>query len=392
MRYLLALLLCLSLAGNIFFLQQRRAAAPSAASPETATAAKKPDAIPALTAETWALIASGDPSGPDKLRALGLSEYLVRMLVRQQLDRRYQEREQALLAKAGNEYWRYDYFFARWKNADPLKLLDLQREKEAELKSLLGPERTPEQSYDIRYAFLPPEKAEQLRRIDQDYMALSQMDASFDGIVLPEDRERLDYLEKQKRSDLAELLTSEELAAYDLRSSQTSRALRFQLTAFDASEDEFKTLYAIRKAYDEQRGAVASNVFYSTPPGTQKEREALEAEIKTALGDTRYADYKRSQDQDYKILSKLTARLDLPPEKSVEAYNLKTALEEKLKNTRPTPGVDPRQQRAELLATVTKEAEAGFTQILGAKGYEVYKDYGMIFRRLQPQPSPAPKP
>jgi hypothetical protein len=390
MRYLLAILLCASIAANVLLYKQRRASAPSVATAK-ASATAKATAIPAITPETWALIASGDPSGPDKLRALGLSEYLIRMLVRQELDRRYQEREQAQLAKAGNEYWKHDFFYARWKNTDPLKMLDLQREKEGELKALLGPERTPEQSYDIRYAFLTPAKAEQLRRIDEDYMVLNQADATFDGIVLPEDRERLDYLEKQKRSDLAELLTPEELADYDLRSSQTSRALRFQLSAFDASENEFKTLYAIRKAYDERHPS-PPNVLYTPFLGTQKERDALDAEIKTALGDTRYADYKRSQDQDYKILAKLSTRLDLPPEKSIEAYNLKVALEDKIKNVRPTPGVDPRQQRAELFATVAKEAEAGFTQILGAKGYEAYKDYSNLFRRMSPPSSAASRP
>jgi hypothetical protein len=391
MRYLLALLLCASLAANVFLFQQRRASSSaSSTAPAASAPSAKPKTIPALSPETWALIASGDPSGPDKLRALGLSEYLIRMLVRQQLDRRYQEREKALLAKASTEFWKYDFQYARWRDTDPLKMLDLQREKEAELKSLLGPERTSERSYDIRYAFLTPAKAEQLRRIDEDYMVLGHADSTFDGIVLPEDRERLDYLETQKRADLAELLTSEELAAYDIRSSQSSRALRFQLSAFDATEDEFKTLYAIRKAFDEKNPA-APNVLYSPSLGTQKDRDALEAEVKTALGDARYADYKRSQDQDYKILSKVSARLELPPEKSNEAYTLKTALEDKVKKFRPTPGADSNKQRADFLATVSKEAEAGFTQILGAKGYEAYKDYGNLFRRLNP-PAPTAKP
>jgi hypothetical protein len=46
-----------------------------------------------------------------------------------------------------------------------------------------------------------------------------------------------------------------------------------------------------------------------------------------------------------------------------------------------------RQQRADHLAALAREAETGLTAILGEKGYTVYKDNSQFFRRLQP---PAP--
>ncbi|ATC64149.1 hypothetical protein CMV30_09380 [Nibricoccus aquaticus] len=393
MKIVLALLLAASLTANaLLFLNRDNASAPFALT-RPSTSEKKAPAPPAFPPDTWALITSGAPDSAAKLRELGLPDSVIRSLIRYQVELRYRDRENALRVADDGNFWKRDYGNF-WRSADPLKALDLRREKAAEMKTLLAGLAEPDKpGNDPRSGFLPTTKAEQVRLIREDYEALRQPLQSYDGITLPEDSEKLAFLEKQERADLAEALTPEELTAYDLRNSRTAQQLRYQLAAFDATEDEYKTIFALRQAYDEKyTPQTGSTVIYSNTQGPQKARDELNAQLKASLGDDRYAAYERAQDYEFRTLASLTKRLDLPPEKAVEAHALKTELEKKLRAFRPVPGTPANEQRAAYLAGLAKEAETSFTAILGEKGYATYKDYGQIFRRLEPPPPPAPKP
>jgi hypothetical protein len=393
MKIALLLLLCASLAANAFLFSKRGdpVATPSANS--ASPSANKAPATPALSPDVWALITSGAPDSTTRLRELGLPDSVIRQLIRHQIELRYRDREKALRAADDGSFWKRDYGNF-WRSSDPLKALDLRREKAAETKALLAGLAEPDKpNTDPRTSFLPSAKAEQVRLIREDYEALRQPLQSYDGITLPEDTEKLTFLEKQERADLTEILTPEEMAAYDLRHSRTAQQLRYQLAAFDATEDEYKTIFALRHAYDEKHlPPTGTTVFYSTTQGPQKDRDALNAQLKASLGDERYAAYERSQDYEYRTLASLAKRLELPPEKAIEAHTLKVALEKKVREFRATPGAPSGEQRAAFLATLAKEAETGFTAILGEKGYATYKDHGQIFRRLEPPPPPTPKP
>lgn len=395
MKIFLILLLCASLAANALLFKNRRASAPATASASSsASSAKTAVTVPPLSVETWELIKAGDAASVEKLRALGLSEQILHNVIRARIELRYREREQALFAK--QNYWHRNYSMARGRPSDPLKALDLRREKDAELKALLGDDYRKDDGYtDPRTAFLPPGKAEELRLLQEDYDALTQSTYTYDGgIMLPEDREKLAYLEKQKRTDLAALLTPEELTAYELRNSTTANMLSYQLRDSDFTEEEYKTVFALRKSFDDEFTSMYG-MAGNTPDqnkARQKAEEAVNAQIKTALGDDRYAAYQRAQDQDYKTLAKLATRLELPPEKALEAYTLTLALEKKVKDFKPQPGANATQQRAAFVADILREADAGFTPILGDKGYAAYKEYSQRFRRLQPPPAPTPRP
>ena len=106
-------------------------------------------------------------------------------------------------------------------------------------------------------------------------------------------------------------------------------------------------------------------------------------EIAAALGESRYADYKRAQDYDYRTLTSLTKRLSLPNEKAIEGYNLKLALQQKAKAFQPQSGADEKQQRADFNATLLREAETAFTALYGEKGYAAIRD--RIARQISPR-------
>ncbi len=53
------------------------------------------------------------------------------------------------------------------------------------------------------------------------------------------------FIEREREADLAALLTPSELFEFEIRTSATARRLTHSLTAFDASEEEFRQLYSI---------------------------------------------------------------------------------------------------------------------------------------------------
>jgi len=395
MKALLILLLGVSLVANIALFARRSASGAATANTQTTRAdasAKGPIPVPEFSTDTWALATAGDPAATERFRQLGLPDSIIRALIVRQIDLRFRDREQALRAHERDAFWRRDFPYYTTRPTDPLAALDLRREKNAEKQRLLAGLPDPESVQSgTSDAFVPPAKREQLRLIREDYQALRQLYSAYDGVLLPQEREKLLYLETQERTDIAALLTPEELAEYDLRFSPTAQQLRFQLTAFDATEDEYKAIYALRRAYDEHHlPQSGQTVLYSSTPGPADAREKLAADLKTALGEERYAAYERSQDYEFRTIAAVAARLDLPPEKAVEAHTLKIALEQKMRAFRPAPGTPANAQRAAYFAALAEEAEAGFTAILGEKGYAAYKEYGQLPRRIRPPTTPPP--
>ena len=387
MNRLLLCLFCASLGVNAYYLFQH-ARGGSAGSPtalQPAVAKTGSTGTPAFSADAWALVKSGDPASPTRLREFGFPDFAIRALARAELDARYAERENALrVAPAG--YWQRDY--AQWgtrRIKDQSAYLDLRREKEAELKRLLGSAYQPDNKQSNAYArFLPAEKAEELRLLEEDYQSMSADRSVTTRLRLPEDAGRQRYLREQRRADIEALLTPEELAAYDMRTSPTANFLRYNLAGFDASEEEFKTLYALSRPLESLvLGAMIGESSSAENGKARRELEAtIDAEIKATLGDQRYAEYKRSQDYDYRTLLGLTRRLDLPADKAIAGYEVKRALEEKAKAFKPQPGTDAKQQRVDFNASLLREAETAFTALYGEKGYAALRD--RITSRLQP--------
>jgi hypothetical protein len=88
-------------------------------------------------------------------------------------------------------------------------------------------------------------------------------------------------------------------------------------------------------------------------------------------------------------MSRIASKLDLPREKAVEAYTIKTSFEQRADAVmRKT---NSRQEQQQAVSALAAQAEAELTRVLGEKGAAAYKDYGNLFRRLRPSgPGPTP--
>lgn len=391
MKSLLAIL-GLSLIANLVLLLQAQMVKPthSAAVAQSAPSSATP---PRLDEAFWEKAVAGDFTALQAIRDSGLPMAWVHALIRAAIIEQFRARESALYpSRAELKYWFSNYPIAFFRPKDRVALLDLRRERERLLDQWTPGWRENEIGLDSPRSFLSADKARQIELIDEDFAALTGdlRQNLFGGILLPAEREKLRFLDQEQRKEISQLLSPAEFDEYQVQ--VKSYGLSFKLAAFHPTEQEFREIYKIQSTVVER---VFSSEFESRSPESQAARanaqEEADRQIKALLGEQRFADYTRSQDQEYRTFAEISERLELPKDRAVEAYKLKTSLEEKLSVGMREANVERRTQH---LAQVTEEADREFTRLLGTKGYDVYKQYGNLPRMMKSvlsRPSPPPK-
>ena len=262
---------------------------------------------------------------------------------------------------------------------------------ETELAKYRGDEEFPQPEYD----FLPQEKRDQVAEVLRKFEDMeSDFYARTRGLMLPEDTAELNRLHRQREAELAKLLTPEELTEYQLRNSDTAQSLRAQLEGFNTSEEEFRKIFQLQKVFDDT---------FSQPLDSDEDRDAdirsraqreaqqtLDEEIKKALGDTRYAQYQRAQDNDYRTLLQLADRFELSSDVAGKVYDMKVAAEKQKQQVEENPNLSEDQRLAALLA-IASETEKSVSQSLGDTVFKRYQSTGGNWiRRLAISAVPLP--
>lgn len=313
----------------------------------------------------------------DQLRALGLPEDVVRGMLHVIVYKRTHALQQAVSrsqVKPG-VFWQIQpgMFSIDQMTKDQRKALrESMRTSSDEMEKLMGPD--PEDQNNFRTHFLPSDKAAKVRDLERDYSDLrADVVAEARDFRMPADEQQLAYLENEKRTDLAALLTPQELADYDMRNSPTANRLRFQLQnqGFDASESEYKAIYNAQKSIDDQFANSAGPVSGTRVQAYQQAQEQANQQLRAELGDARYADYIHSQDSDYRALESAAKRFGLPDNAVAQTYQVRDqALASSqiiLNNTNLTD--DQRRQQLQELANQTR------TQIQSSLGQNASDAY-----------------
>jgi hypothetical protein len=115
--------------------------------------------------------------------------------------------------------------------------------------------------------------------------------------------------QKQERDAdrrIKELLTPEEALQYDLRYSHTADVLRRTLSGFEPTEQEFVQLFQIRRAYE-------AKVAEDNMPVEDAEaaKQWMNDQVKATLGETRYADYDRTDDYGFQQIWSVADKVGL---------------------------------------------------------------------------------
>ncbi|WP_138223212.1 hypothetical protein [Nibricoccus aquaticus] len=408
----LLLLLSLSVAANaILFFSRPKPQNTSA--PATPAAVEKSSASPSLNSQPstlnssaafsvptgphapfWEKLRTGDASTVAALRAAGWPEDAIRSVAAALIGDAYQSRFDALLSSRNSqEYWRPDSFYNRSTPEQRKAANELSRELRTRLKSLLGEDYLPEQTWqDPRFARFTPAQAEALRMIDEDYNVLTMEirgnPTAGRTILLPEDREKLLYLEKEKAADMAKVLSPSEFLEYELRQSTAASYLRSNLAGLRPTEEEFRALFPHQKAMLEKMGISSGAPSTNDRAVREQAQREMDAAAKTVLTPERYEDYVRAKDYDYGRLVVLAERLQLPPENATAAYEVKADIEKRLRALRPS-GPDAQKTLAASRTELAAEAEKRLVAALGQRGYEAYKTNGAFWLNNLTPPSPS---
>jgi hypothetical protein len=289
----------------------------------------------ASQAQLWTTLDSGDlRTLIARLRAAGFPAAIIRAIVSARIEASFSARMNALTKSVEDTpFWRPAPTNSFNNPKFNEERSQIYRDRARQLREVLGDDLFGASAGEAtaaqrrQFGDLPKSKIDLVQRINDDYAEMiSQARASTQGITLPEDREKLALLAREKRADLAAALTPQELEDYDLHSSASTTRMRSALTLMDASEAEFLTLFRIQQQF--------SDVLTNAGPGmmtadlSRQRRDAtaqINTQIKAALGDARAADYFRASDYEFQNLTQVVQRENLPASAAVTAYDLRNS-------------------------------------------------------------------
>jgi len=355
--------------------EQARLARHAAAKPaaEIAAAARPPPTL-------WSQLETDDlRTPPARLRAAGFSTVVIRAVIDAQIAARFEARLRAITHERDQTpYWRQPpYFFSDSKSLEAIT--QVYRERARLLRDLLGTDALAHgESCDVsaaqrrRYGDLPPSKIDLVSRISDDYAdMIGQVRAAMQGVTLPEDREKLAFLERERRADLAAILTPAELADYELRSSPVSNRLRTTLTILDASEAEFRVIHAVQQPYAEILNPTGGLSAFRMVEERGEATQRINEQLKRALSAERFAEYQRASNFDYQNLHRLAQGENIPAANLTRVYEARLAAAENSARIANDPALTPAQR----LAAQQALADTARTTILSNLGPRVGPAY-----------------
>ncbi len=338
---------------------------------------------------------STDEAFVARLRRAGFPARAIRDLVRQRIQDRYAARIAELSVDARPvPYWRNRLPPDEGAFERRAKMRALQREMADELKALLGAEAVAlpgDPAFEQRertYGPIPPDKIAGIEAIVADYAELSnQVREATRGVLFPEDREMLEFLERERRADLARLLTPGELSEYERRSSQTAMSLRNQLRHFAPSEAEYFAMYEVQRAFDDRYG-----LHSLSGEQTDRRRDArpeLYASMKAALGAERFEEYRLTTDGNYGGTLSVVDAAGLPKERAKDLVRIQQDFAERAAALRADGGLTGEQKQAAFAALATEARQ----EVVGVVGDRHLNQYlgraGAWLRQLSPTSAPA---
>ena len=316
----------------------------------------------------WATLQSDDlRTLIARLRAAGFSPVVISAIVNARLEAAFSARMNALVGTLGDTpFWKPEPF----SSGNNPKFYEAQnqiyRDRAKALREILGDDYFAAGGGDAtaaqrrQFGDLPKAKIDLLQRIADDYAEMNaQVRAATGGIMLPEDRAKLALLEREKRADLAAILTPAELEDYEMRTSTITSRLRSGLTLMDATEAEFRTIYRVQQPFAETLyPAPVGGIIRFTAEDSRLRTEAqnqIAAQLRTALGEQRYLDYVRSSNYEYQNLHRIAQQNNLPIDAINRSFDLRTSATEesmRLRDAKLEPAALATAMQA--LATSTK--------------------------------------
>lgn len=312
---------------------------------------------------TWEEVESPDYAVyVQNLRALGMPETTMRDIIVADVDQLFAKRQRAEAAKQDIEWWRSTASYEAQSNA-LARAQDIEAERSELLTKLLGPDwnkgRGPSDPAPLALAgpvlgSLPDE----VKATVQDIAARSQtrvknyvaqMQASGEQLSATE----LAKMREETRQQLAAVLNPQQLEEFLLRYSENANRLRRELNGFNATPDEFRSLFHATDSIDREIDSRASG----EDPASQRARQTLEqqrlAAIRNVLGPERFAAYQTIHDPAYQDAVVAAERAGGGEKTALALYEISRATSDEFNRIRNDPTLTEGQKQEQL-----REAEA----------------------------------
>jgi hypothetical protein len=333
------------------------------------------------------------------LRAIGCPEETIRDIIVADVNKLFEQRRREITASTNRfEYWKGGNVFASVIDPDRIeKLQELDKEKRALLRELLGvePEQKPEflanfNPFETMLDFLPASKQSQIMDVYMKYQAKMAKTLN-GGTTDADDMKAMQKAQKEMDAELAAMLSPQDYREYQLRMSQTAMTMRTQLGSFEPTQQEFDKIFDLRKGFDDEFGMFGG--MGSTREDQQKRASAqkeLDAQIKTLLGEQRFAEYQRSQDWNYQNLYRITEKYGLSKESANKVYDMQQLAQAEAAKVRSNKDLTP-EQRQEALKGIRTETEKSIQDVLPDKAWNSYQSQAYWLNNISREPTPVPQ-
>jgi hypothetical protein len=408
MRFILlaSVLLNAGLAAAFFMARPAQKPAPAAAAtPTPAKAAPAPEGRATRIVESvtndfkWAMLESEDyKEYIVRLRAIGCPEQTIRDIIIADVNSLYGARIAALRPPASEyKFWKTNDREARNAYRDrERKKEELERERNKLIKELLGVDLDTElgkwegqgDPNERRYGFLPAEKQAQMIALRDKYR---EMERTMFGNNAwnPENRAKYLALRAQMEAEMAQLLTPAEFEQYQLRNSRTADVMREELVSFQPTEAEFREMFKLKKAYNDQYGMYGGGGDDAARKQQQLAQQQLAEQMKALLGPERYKDYAMAQDERYRDLYEFTQRNNLAGDAAKQVFEMRMAAEAERQRIEKDQSLTSDQRKAMLLA-MGRETSTAVSQVMGENVFKQYQQNSGWMQRLTRYEEPRP--
>ena len=383
---ILSVALNLVLLGIVALLLNRPAGQPPQAVPAQPDGLVQPGKLAKPLRLDWQSVESPDyKQYVQNLRGIGCPEETIFDIIVADVNTLYAMKARSLVPAREWKYWEAeDEVPAREEIRSQKLRRDLENEKRALIAAILGPDALEklrkyqlwggEDSADRKLAFLSEEKRRKLKELQEKFFELEQAATEWDssGVMTEETMQKLAALAKQRRAETEGLLSPAELQELDLRTSETAGRLRQELNGFHPTEQEFRALYGLRKAWEDQMNADTDIRDPNVQQQRQQAQQLFDQNSRTALGDQRYQEYQRSRDIDYQNTLRMAAYFGLSATAANDVYALKRQDEQMAQNVLAMTGATD-EQRDTALQQMQQDTERQLKQILGEKVFQEYR-------------------
>jgi hypothetical protein len=339
----------------------------------------------------WGLVESADyRQYIANLRAVGCPERLIRDIIIADVATLYAGKMSAL--NSVREDWQ------PWDGSDRRQVRNrerstrvraLQAEQRALLRELLGIEWSEQWNelmhdggiFALVLGFLPEEKPSQLVALIEEFSEASrQVDEKAKGILLEEDREQLVKLRRGMMTKFAALMSPAEFEELSLRAQSVGKLMEgdIHLDGVTLSGPEFRQLCGLsRITGDIIQDEILRNRNRKDLSDEEEEQrqKQFEAEVKKLLGPTRFADFQRAQQPEFRDAFEFTEEHRLPVSTAAKISDAMRNAQEQADEIKQNQSLSPDEQLAALtlLKSVTVNA---LSSALGPKYAEYARTKG----------------